>query len=546
MASSANPTVPTGFPANLHGPLAWDGETYQNHAEKYVILLSEEEIESVDKALRHFQSLKLAPGHLTAETFPLPTTLSTKLTEISNELYNGRGFSVVRGLDPRKYTPEENVIVFAGVASHVAPERSTDQNGLTLSHIRNAQTDRPVGQDLDLGKLRPSKRSEAMDFHTDTAAGDILAMYVKGLHDHTGGKQYLSSFWQTYNLLSAEAPHVLHTLASAFPWEDADPVTREPRVDYRPLIFSIDGTVQIQYVTVPLLGSRDHARPEDLPALTTAQKEALEALQSSAKKMSFELDRELGDIQFVNNLSILHGRSAFAVEVSGTQIAAYTVNSTQTVITTTTTDVVANVAGDSRPYTNRTSTTTPTDTNVLTNVDPTNTVTTTTTTTKGTSGNQVILNDGENTTTTTTTQYTIGTIMETTTVTNPNGSSSKVDGANNTSLTATTQVNNVDGDPNTTRTIVTTSSNRSILCAYISGELAQGSAAPATRLLGYSAPRHFLRVFLRDSRHSWRKPELYHKRFEQCFSVPAEEQFLPALDYDPTNATVNTGGEPHG
>lgn len=47
--------MPAGFPANLQGPLAWDGETYRSHAEKYVIPLSEDEIENVNEALRHFQ-----------------------------------------------------------------------------------------------------------------------------------------------------------------------------------------------------------------------------------------------------------------------------------------------------------------------------------------------------------------------------------------------------------------------------------------------------------------------------------------------------------
>lgn len=48
-------------------------------------------------------------------------------------------------------------------------------------------------------------------------------MYIKGLHENIGGKQRVASFWQIYNILAKEAPHVLHALADSWPWEDADP-----------------------------------------------------------------------------------------------------------------------------------------------------------------------------------------------------------------------------------------------------------------------------------------------------------------------------------
>lgn len=33
------------------------------------------------------------------------------------------GFQIVRGLDPSSYTAEQNAIIFAGIAAHVAPIR---------------------------------------------------------------------------------------------------------------------------------------------------------------------------------------------------------------------------------------------------------------------------------------------------------------------------------------------------------------------------------------------------------------------------------------
>ena len=56
-------------------------------------------------------------------TFHLPDQLAKRLDDISEECYNGRGFCVIRGLEPAKYTDAENVILYAGISAYVAPKR---------------------------------------------------------------------------------------------------------------------------------------------------------------------------------------------------------------------------------------------------------------------------------------------------------------------------------------------------------------------------------------------------------------------------------------
>jgi hypothetical protein len=73
------------------------------------------------------------------ETFPLPASLSDRLSAISKELHNGRGVVVIRGLDAAKFNDEESVIAFAGVASHVCALRASDSYAnQALSHIWDA------------------------------------------------------------------------------------------------------------------------------------------------------------------------------------------------------------------------------------------------------------------------------------------------------------------------------------------------------------------------------------------------------------------------
>lgn len=76
--------------------------------------------------------MKLPMAELSRETFHLPK-LGPRLIEVSRNLYLGCGFIVVRGLEPEKYSAEENVIIFAGVASYIAEIRGRqDEDGNVL------------------------------------------------------------------------------------------------------------------------------------------------------------------------------------------------------------------------------------------------------------------------------------------------------------------------------------------------------------------------------------------------------------------------------
>ena len=70
----------------------------------------------------HVQAQSTHLSHISVETFVLPKELAQRLKEISNQCYKGIGFSTVHGLDPTRYTPEQNVAIYAGIAAHVAPQ----------------------------------------------------------------------------------------------------------------------------------------------------------------------------------------------------------------------------------------------------------------------------------------------------------------------------------------------------------------------------------------------------------------------------------------
>ena len=153
-------------------------------------------------------------GFITQETFPLPN-LHPKLRSISQEIHTGHGFKVIRGVPVTKYTREENVIIYAGIAAHVAPTRGRQDHehegkaaDVVLAHIKD------LSQSEDASRIgAPAYTADKQVFHTD--AGDVIALFALG-EAAQGGESYLSSSWRVYNELAATRPDLVRTLAE--PW----------------------------------------------------------------------------------------------------------------------------------------------------------------------------------------------------------------------------------------------------------------------------------------------------------------------------------------
>jgi hypothetical protein len=132
---SGRKALPPGYPLKLNGPLVWSGSEIETQHEQWTTYLSLEELASIDDALRYFQSelpqfnlqnarkaanssgLRIHPSEISPITFPLPDSLVKRLDAISEACYNGIGFGLIHGLDPDKYTTEENTLLYAGISA---------------------------------------------------------------------------------------------------------------------------------------------------------------------------------------------------------------------------------------------------------------------------------------------------------------------------------------------------------------------------------------------------------------------------------------------
>ena len=159
-------------------------------------------------------ALGLPLGYISQETFPL-YRVRKALREISDEVHNGRGFKVLRGLPVDQHTREENVIIYAGVSAHVAPIRGRQDHqfegkpaDVVLNHIKD------MSKIVDASQIgAPAYTTEKQVFHTD--AGDVIALFCLETAAK-GGQSKLSSSWKVYNKLAETRPDLVRTLAE--PW----------------------------------------------------------------------------------------------------------------------------------------------------------------------------------------------------------------------------------------------------------------------------------------------------------------------------------------
>lgn len=89
------------------------------------------------------------------------------------------------------------------------------------------------------------------------------------------------------------------------------PYTTRPLLYYTPATSDHPSNLIIQYARRTFTGFQALPRSPDIPPITEAQAEALDALHYTAERTALGLDFRQGDIQYINNLSIFHARDGF-------------------------------------------------------------------------------------------------------------------------------------------------------------------------------------------------------------------------------------------
>ena len=246
----------------------------------------------------------LTAATITSESFGLPG-LTDSINGWTQELSRGRGFLLIHGFphgELEALGARATELAYVGLGTHIGTPVGQNRSGDLLTHIRDERL--PPGP----GKVRLYRTRARQEFHTDGA--DVIGLLC--LHRaRSGGESRIVSSLAVYNELLRTRPDLLEVLYEPMYWDrqDEEGAGEKPWFVLPP-ITDLAGVPRVFYIGWYV---RDAQRHADVPRLTPAQADALDAIERIANDPAFflEMDFVPGDIQLLNNGRILHSREAY-------------------------------------------------------------------------------------------------------------------------------------------------------------------------------------------------------------------------------------------
>jgi hypothetical protein len=284
----------------VEGPGAWLGSRI-DYRDVGMHMLSPDEVAEIDAALRHL----LSSGDvdfpaITTANFPLPT-LSGLLARLGNELRFGNGFLLLRGLPRELYSFDDIARIYAGLGVHIGKLLPQSYHGELLGNV------------LDVSDIEQQARGYhaggAQRMHTDTC--DIVSLMCMRAAK-SGGISRIVSAAAIHDRLLETRPDLVETLYGDYVFRrmELDAKLGDGRLVKKVVIFS-RATGEF---SCNMSGSYPRRAVEAGDAvMTDLQVEALEEVARLSSSPEFYLDMNIGegDIQFLNNRLLLHGRTGY-------------------------------------------------------------------------------------------------------------------------------------------------------------------------------------------------------------------------------------------
>jgi hypothetical protein len=286
----------------IEGPSVWTGADMREREAEWSYRLSPDETAEIESATRMVMASGMDIAAIRREHFPLPT-LGPVLDRLRDDVVNGRGFVLLRGMPVEDRPIAESATSYWGVGSYFGSARSQNAKGHLLGHI------------YDLGgnsETNPNVRNyatrERQNFHIDRS--DIVALLCLR-RAKSGGLSALVSSMTVHNEMARRRPDLLERLYQPFPTDRRGEVPPgKPPFYEAPVFNEYEGKVSVLYSRLHI-GSAQ--RFPEARRLSAEDFEALDMIGELAADPELRLDMTFmpGDIQFLHNHTILHARTGF-------------------------------------------------------------------------------------------------------------------------------------------------------------------------------------------------------------------------------------------
>lgn len=272
---------------------------------KWIHYFSPAELEDVDRAISAAKQAGLGLAALTKENFALPA-LRASFDRVLNELEEGPGFFVLRGLPAGKYSKDDMRLLYWGMGLHLGTAVTQSNRGDMLGDVRD------FGVNTFAKKGRGYMSKQHLEFHADTC--DVVCLMVLRVAKSGGLSRFCSSI-AIHDEIARTRPDLLDVLYQPFPmsWKGQE-APGQPAWYLQPMFSREQGKLSSRFIPQHVIGySVDAALYPGAPALQPKQREAIELVQALANDPKFygEMMFEPGDMQFMNNHVMYHSRTEF-------------------------------------------------------------------------------------------------------------------------------------------------------------------------------------------------------------------------------------------
>jgi hypothetical protein len=221
---------------------------------------------------------------------------------VRDDVLNGRGFLLLRGLPVERWSMRQSATAFFGLGSHLGSARSQNGKGHVLGHVRD------LGLDVNDPNVRIYQTHERQTFHTDSC--DIVGLLCLKTAK-SGGLSALVSSTTIFNEMRRRRPDLLKVLLEPAATDRRGEVPEGQKPYFEIPVFSwhqgyLTAIYQRQYI-------ESAQRFPEAPRLSPARIEAMDLFDALANDPELNMFMEFkpGDVQLVHNHTVLHDRTRF-------------------------------------------------------------------------------------------------------------------------------------------------------------------------------------------------------------------------------------------
>lgn len=290
----------------LNGPATGRGVWTSEELERDKSWLHEmtpAEADEIDDALAHALATGKDTADLTKEDFPLHDA-AARLGRIVDEVQNGRGLALLRGVRLNDCSRHEARVLFWGIGRYIGETLVQNPEGKLLHAIED------IGNDYNGNNIRGHSTNARLRPHVDPS--DIVGLFC--IHPaKSGGLSTVSSALTIYNEILDHHPEYLDALYRGFRIDyagkgptDAPDLTSPWRIP----VYSYFGGKLTAYYNAKQFERGAEKTGDGLSELERAAILNVEEL-ALRPDIRFDMGFRTGDIQLLNNYVILHARTEY-------------------------------------------------------------------------------------------------------------------------------------------------------------------------------------------------------------------------------------------